>query len=333
MILHPAILALLLGGLVVNLLLLVAARVGWLVMRHWEPESADERQLTLERRADLVTSLAHYALAFSMLSLPLFVLTAERLHPLFVGAMCATGTLNAAPYGWDVLWIKLWIFFLGGLWVVANHYDRQVESAPLLRPKYRALALLVPLSLLDLLLTFLFFSGLRPKVITSCCGSLFSSGAGNLASEVASVEPALMLPLFLASGGLYLLTLLLSLRSQRPVFNLLASTLAIAFFIVSLMSILSFISLYVYQLPTHHCPFDMLQSGYDFIGYPLYIGLFGTTLCGLVPGLLQLLSRVPGMREVALPSVRRWVLAALVFATCFFLVAAWPMLFGPLKLF
>ena len=46
---------------------------------------------------------------------------------------------------------------------------------------------------------------------------------------------------------------------------LFASLSGIAF-VVSLASILSFISLYFYELPTHHCPFCILQKEYGYIG-------------------------------------------------------------------
>ncbi len=332
MILHPAILALLLGGLLVNLLLFKAAQVGWQVMRHWRPESADERQLALERRCDLVTTLTHHALAFAMLSLPLFVFTAENLHPLFTGAMCATGTLNAAPYGWQVLFLKLWLFFLGGLWVIANQYDRQVETAPLLRLKFAALLLLAPLSVLDLLLTYVYFTGLRPKVITSCCGSLFSSGTDSLAAEIAGMPMVPGMALFFTALMLYAVTLVASLFVQKALLRYVVSILAGSFFVVGFVAIISFLSLYIYQLPTHHCPFDMLQRGYHFIGYPLYAGLFGTTLCGLAPGLLQLMGRLPGMSEVVQPAIRRWSIAAMLFLALFTVVAAWELFFSPLKM-
>ena len=63
MILHPGVLALL-GGSVVALAMLVAAcRVGLQVLRHWDFTSSSERQLRLERRTFLVSSLASLALA------------------------------------------------------------------------------------------------------------------------------------------------------------------------------------------------------------------------------------------------------------------------------
>lgn len=332
MILHPGILALLLGGVLSSLLLAKAAQVGWQIMRHWRAASLDEQQLLLERRTDLVSTLAHHAFVVIMFSLPLFVFTAEQIHHLFVGAMCATGTLNAAPYGWQTLLIKCWLFFLGGVWVIANHYDQKVETSPLLHIKYAALMALFPLSLLDLLLTFTFFSNLNPKVITSCCGSLFSSGADNLGAEVSGMPVGQGLTLFFGVLFLYALSLAMNMSFTRAMFRYMVSLLAGIFFIVGLIAIVSFLSLYVYQLPTHHCPFDMLQGGYDFIGYPLYVGLFGTSLCGLAPGLLQLISRLPGMPEVTRPAIRRWTIAAILFLALFSMVAAWEMFFSPLKM-
>jgi len=330
MILHPGILALLLGGLLVSLLLARGAHVGWQVMREWDPGSCDEKQLSLERRVDLVSTLAHHGFAIAMFSLPLFIFTAEDIHGLFVGAMCATGTLNAAPYGWQVLLIKIWLFFLGGAWLIVNHYDRLVESAPLLHIKYWALICLFPLTLLDLLLTFTFFGALDPKVITSCCGTLFSRSSDNLGAELAALPVPFSMGLFFAALAAYALVLVLNLKIRRAVLRYLASLMAGLFFVTALVAVVSFLSLYVYQLPTHHCPFDMLQGGYHYIGYPLYIGLFGATLCGLAPGLLQLFSRLPGMEEVVAPDQRAWLLGALLFLVLFTGVALWPIFFGPL---
>ncbi len=332
MILHPGILALLLGGALSSLLLARAAHVGWQVMRRWRPASLDEQQLRLERRTDLVSTLAHHAVAIAMFSLPLFVFTAEQIHPLFTGAMCATGTLNAAPYGWQALLLKCCLFFLGGLWIIANHYDRKVETSPLLHARYVALLGLFPLSLTDLLLTGTFFSNLDPRVITSCCGALFSSGADSIGADIAGMPLKPALTFFFTTLGLYAAALVAGLFFRQGLLRYAIAALAGIFFVAGLTAVVSFLSLYIYQLPTHHCPFDMLQGGYHFIGYPLYAGLFGTALCGLAPGLLQFVSRWPGMSAVVQPAINRWLVAALLFLALFTVVAAGGMLFSPLQL-
>jgi len=57
--------------------------------------------------------------------------------------------------------------------------------------------------------------------------------------------------------------------------------LSIVLFGVSLAAIVSFISLYIYELPSHHCPFDIFQKHYHFIGYPIYISLFYGVFFGI----------------------------------------------------
>ena len=48
-----------------------------------------------------------YALAFEILSLFLFIYTADDLHRLFVGAMCAAGTLYVNAFGYPALMLKV----------------------------------------------------------------------------------------------------------------------------------------------------------------------------------------------------------------------------------
>ncbi len=58
-------------------------------------------------------------------------------------------------------------------------------------------------------------------------------------------------------------------------------------FLVSLASIISFISVYYYELPTHHCPFCILQKEYGYAGYCLYLALLGGAISGMGVGVLM----------------------------------------------
>jgi F0F1-type ATP synthase membrane subunit c/vacuolar-type H+-ATPase subunit K len=51
--------------------------------------------------------------------------------------------------------------------------------------------------------------------------------------------------------------------------------------------VLSFIGPYVYELPTHHCPFCLLQKEYRYVGYPLYAALLTAGVSGLGVGVLM----------------------------------------------
>lgn len=328
MLLNPGILALLLGSSLAFVMLLYAAWLGLRILTRWDPHSSSEEQLLLERKTYLVSTIVNYAFGFEIASGLLFVYTVEDIHRLFIGAMCATGALNANQIGWLVLLIKIVLFFAAALWVHFNLLDQRTEDTPLVRPKYLGLLLLTPLVGLDLLLQYSYFSGLQPEIITSCCGSLFSLGNDSVASELAGLpaEPT-MLAFFLTAGFfLIILVLCLGSKSALPRYLLFVNSLGLLF--ISLAAIVSFISLYIYQLPTHHCPFDMLQANYGFIGYPLYGGLFLGCLYGLLPGLAQPLKKTASLKAEIDKTERRWLLLAFFAIVTFLLIVAWPILFG-----
>src|SRR3972149_261257 len=100
MIFHQAILALLIGSVLICFLLLYSAYYGIQILRRWDLPSGSELQLSLERRTYLLSTMIAYAFGFQLLSLFLFIYTADHLSPLFVGAMCAAGTLNVNGWGY-----------------------------------------------------------------------------------------------------------------------------------------------------------------------------------------------------------------------------------------
>ena len=87
--------------------MLYSARLGVTILRRWDLTSGSELQLALERRTYLVSTILTNAFGFQLVSLFLLVFTADRLHTQFVGAMCATGSLNANPVGWTALAVEL----------------------------------------------------------------------------------------------------------------------------------------------------------------------------------------------------------------------------------
>lgn len=328
MILHPGILALLLGASISLLMLAAGAGVALKIARYWQPGRADELQLALERRSWLVATLVQWAVGFEALSLLLFLYTLDDLHPLFVGAMCATGTLNANPVGWHLLWIKLVLFLSGSLWWAANRLDLQVPDAPLTRPKFLALLFLLPLAAADLILMAVYFVGLEPEIITSCCGSLFSTAGHGVASELVALPVRPMIVAFYAASAAFG-GLLLACRHYRGWgWRTLLALAALGFGAVVLASVITFISIYYYQLPNHHCPFDLLQGHYHFIGYPLYLCLFGALLCGLMPQLLALLRPLPAFAGRLDAAERRWLNTGLLLLLGLLALVSWPLLFG-----
>ena len=331
MLLNPAILALVGVSAVLSLMVLAAAGFALQVLRHWDLASGSARQLRLERRTYLIATLLTHAFGAGLLGLLLFIYNAERMSTQFVGAMCATGVLNINAYGWPTLFLKLAVFFLGAIWLALNRLDSQGYDYPLVRVKYALLLLMVPVVLAEALVQLRYFLGLDPEVITSCCGSLFGSAGRGVAAEVAAAPPLPTMVVFyalglaaFASGGWFL---------WRRGGGWLFAALSVAVFVVAMVAVLSFISIYVYEQPHHHCPFCLLKAGHDYLGYFLYLPLFAATASGLATGAALPFAAVPSLRAVVVAETRRFTILALIGLALFYLVASYAVLASHLILF
>ena len=317
MIFHPLVLALFAASLLAALMVLYASFFGVQILRRWDLRSGSELQLGLERKTYLVSTLLTYLFAAQILSLALFVFTADRIHSYFVGAMCAAGTLKANGLGYPTLLLKGLNAVLAGLWLIVNAADNKGFDYPLIRKKYAGLLALAPLVLAETVLQAGYFLRLKPDIITSCCSTLFSVGGGSLASDLASLPMAPMRVLFFASLASSIALGFVFLKTRRAAVALAVSSGGSL--VVSVLAIISFISIYIYELPTHHCPFCLLQSGYGFVGYPIYVSLFAGAIAGLGVGVLSPFRKVPSLSS-AVPALQRKL--ALVAVVCFSVLAA-----------
>jgi len=320
MLLSPAILALIGVSITVTALLLLAAVFAVRVLRRWDIHSGSELQLQLERSTYLISTLVTFAIAAEVVALLLFVDNAEAMHTQFVGAMCATGALNANAWGWPALLLKIAVFFIGGIWLLVNRLDNQGYDYPLIRRKYALLLLLLPLVATSAVVQLIYFLELNPDVITSCCGSLFSADAQGVAAEMSSVAPRdAMFALYgsavlvLGSGGFYLW--------RRRAAALFAASAAVAF-PIALVAIISCIALYVYEHPHHHCPFCILKSGHSYIGYALYLPLFLATLFALGAGVVAPWRKIPSLAQAVSNDAPRYAALALVGFVLFYSIAS-----------
>lgn len=316
MINHPAIIALVAWSLLGSLALAGAAFWALRILRRWDPRSATEEQILLERGTFLVSTLLTFTLAFQVLSFFLFILTAEELHGRFVGAMCAAGTLFVDAYGYPALALKVLNAVLGGAWLCLNHVDGLGHDYPLIRVKYRLLLVLAPLMLLGEGIQVLYFAGLKADVITSCCGSLFGQGGPGLASELASM-PAPRAGALLAGASLLVLLAGLRFLLRRKGALALAGA-AVAWGAAGAVFLVSVVSTYVYELPTHHCPFCMLKPEYRGVGYAFLGLLLAEEIAACALGVLAALRPRPSLEE-AMPRVQRRLGKAILVSAALFL--------------
>ena len=300
MLFQPAIIALLLASALGVAMLAAAAPFAVQVIRRWDIRSGSELQLALERRTYLFSTLVTFVLAIQLVALLLFVFNADRMAVMFVGAMCAVGTLNANAYGFPALLAQMAMFFLAAMWLALNHVDTRGRDYPLVKIKYGLLVALLPVLATVLGLQWQYFANLQADVITSCCGSLFSGEAKGLSGDLSALpaKPALIgfyaaLGIAIAAAG--------HTAWHRTYGYATAAASAVAF-VAAIAGTLSFLSLYIYEHPHHHCPFCILKPEYDWQGYWLYVPLFAATAAGLSVGAIQPFRRVASLAAV-IPAV------------------------------
>lgn len=316
MLFHPSIIALLLTSALSSLALIGSALFAVTLLRHWNLASGLERQIVLEQRTYLVTTVLKLALFFEAGSLLLFVFNADKMAKLFVGAMCAVGTLNVNPYGFPALILKIAVFFLSAAWLILHHIDSQGYDYPLIRIKYAALLFLAPVAMASAFTQLTYFLDLKADVLTSCCSTLFGGSTVVTTNDMGFAPEALslggMAAVLIATG----LVGLWQLKSGRG--GLAYALLSIAVLVVALVAIVSAISVYVYEQPHHHCPFCMLKQEYGYVGYGLYLPLFLGSAMGMGAGLASFAGRWLSLSQVSPMLSRRFVsvslLSFLVFA-------------------
>ena len=302
MIFHPLILSLNGASILISLMILFSSYFSFQILRKWDLASGSELQLSLERKTYLISTLLAYLFGAQLLSLFLYVFTVDHLHVFFVGAMCAAGSLNVNGYGYPALVLKVGNFLLAGLWLILNYADNRGYDYPLVKKKYWLLLLISPFILMEAFLQINYFLRLKPDIITSCCGSLFSTEGTAITSEIASLPSIPMKVAFYLAVGL---TVTSGTRySFKGKGEYLFAGLSIITFFVSVLSLVSFISIYFYELPTHHCPFCILQKEYGYVGYPLYLTLLGGAIAGMGVGVLAPFREIKSLKEV-LPSIQK----------------------------
>jgi len=326
----PAIIALFAGSLITSGLLVGAALAGVPIILYWNLRDGSELQLKLERRTYLISTCVAYAFAFELISMFLFIYTADSIHSFFVGAMCAAGSLNANQWGYPTLIFRIVNFLLAGLWLIVNYTDNKGYDYPLIKMKYVLLLIIAPLILAETVIQAQYFFGLNPEVITSCCGALFSATTSSVAADIIAFPQR---PMALVFGANMLLLPVLGIFSYRTgKGGYLFAVTALLAFLISSAAFISFISTYFYELPTHHCPFCVLQWEYRGIGYPLFLALLGGAQAGMGVGILTPY-RDTGSLKGTLPAIqKKLIFISLISFASFAAISIYQIIFSNLKM-
>jgi len=319
--------ALLTCSAVTLFLAVIGSRTGLRILRHWDIASDSELQIRLEEEIWLSATLVQFGLIIAFFGALMLIFAANHYAAILKGAMCATGALSANVYGIPALICKILAIFFCTLWIVLHRLDVSSQNYPLVRVKYVLLILLLPLFIGDTSFLSLYLLNLEPEIITSCCGVIFSEQAID-GYNLLGVRP--VVEVLVEYGVIIVLIVVLNMITSfgeskrfRTGLALISGLFWCLFYIVSLVVITIVVSPYVYGMPHHRCPFDLLQYPYGWIGFPLYLFLHAAVLSGLCSSVAWLVHKKKGLAEIAFRSHRQASLLSLICLFLFLVLAAW----------
>lgn len=290
MVLSPPILVLLAASALPALAVAVAAvMAGDLVLR-WDETDWSEAQLGRERRGYLIELLLSLLLPVYVLTLFFFVATVERIHPLFTGAMCGFGVLNASRFGMAALALKVAAVSLCATWLLIHHATNRGDAGK--RVVSIKLLVVIPLAIVllgDAVVQARFFHDLRPDIITSCCAIAFEESGDGAGSRLAALPVQGSQVLYFVVFGATAMAAWKQIRARwSPCWFAALSVLLSA---SALVSVVVWIAPSLYELPSHHCPLCLLAPPLTWTGYLLYASLAVGAVAGVGSGLIRLLRR------------------------------------------
>ncbi|MEJ2052339.1 MAG: hypothetical protein P8X42_00350 [Calditrichaceae bacterium] len=273
------IIALLIGQVCSVFLLIIAFRTAVRIINKWSPDSASEQQIKLERQTYLISTLIRYVLLFQIISLFIFLFTVNNYLPgLIRGAMCASGTLTINPYGYPLLYIKIFAILIYLVYLFMDYLDHSEAEYPLTPLKFKLIVPIFILLVSDFIFTLLYFGNIDPQVIATCCSISFTASSGwneSLISGGGWIDMALILFYLIA----FILAVEIILIKKHPFIHFITGLL---FLPVAVYSLKYHFVKFIYALPTHNCLFDIFWSQYYYIGYILFGSLSVLIICLLL---------------------------------------------------
>lgn len=272
--------------LLLNIVFVVFAFLSFLlsidITRFWNIDSTSKKQYTLEKRSVLGATIIKYIFILKLPLFLFFIFTLDSISNVLTGAMCAAGVVDATKYGTYLIILKVLNIYVFASWLLVHYLDIKHENMPYTRIKFSLFGFLFVFLLLEIILEFSLFLSLDIDKMVSCCGVLYSSTATSYVSQIFSIKTPWLLGLFY---GNFFLLWGLAIFKRAFLFALLNGV----FLFVAVISLIVFFGTYIYELPTHHCPFCLLQKDYYYVGYVLYSTLFMGTFSGIGAGLMTLL--------------------------------------------
>lgn len=265
--------------IILFILLSIAFYFSLSIIKNWDFNKTTNKQYKLEKTSYLVILIISFTLIIKIVLFPYFAYSLDNLSNIVPGAMCAAGIVGANEFGQINLALKILILFFIGVWLIINSLDLKEKTYPFTKKKYFLYIFIFILSIVELFLDFSFLENISTKEPVMCCSVIF--GVNNTGSKIPfDLSISNLLIVFYL---LYILTTILSLQ-KSSFLNLIINFM---FLYIGYYAVTYFFSTYIYQLPTHQCPFCMLQKEYYFVGYFIWGTLFLGTFFGISSFILK----------------------------------------------
>jgi hypothetical protein len=253
------------------------------ILKKWDFNSTKPLQYTLEKKNYLIATILFFVIVIKILLFVFFISSLDNLSNIVPGAMCAAGIVGANEFGNILLFLKIFLIFAFGIWLIIDKLDLIAKNYPYIKIKYSFFLILFIILLFEYTLDIAYFSNISLETPVLCCSVVFG------ASEAINGLPfGLNTKLLLILFYLFFILILTSNISKNNIISFLANFI---FLFVGYFALTYFFGTYIYELPTHKCPFCMLQSEYHYIGYLLWITLSLGVFFGISPFVLQLTTK------------------------------------------
>ncbi len=277
MLLNPEILTIIILNIIFVLFASIAFYLSIKIYLKWDLASTNQSQYKLEKQSFLASTIIKYIFLVKVPLFLFFIFTLDKISNVLTGAMCGAGVVDATPYGIYLLILKVLNIYLFAFWITLHYRDIKDEKQPYTKIKFGLFIILFFLLIIELAVEGIMFSDIDINKMVSCCGTLYSSSSNSYISDIFNINTTILLGMFY---GLHFFMFLFYIFKNRYGFAL----VNFLFLFASIISLIVFFGTYIYELPTHHCPFCYLQSDYSYIGYFIYISLFFGTFYGMLSG-------------------------------------------------
>lgn len=239
-------------------------------------------QYKLAKKNYLVSTIVKFVIFIKIALFLFFIWTLDELANLLPGAMCAVGAIDATPFGANLLFLKIINLFLLSSWLYLNNIDFKTKNSKFTNLKFKFFIIIFISIFCEFILEILHFGDIKIDKIVACCSAIFkNTDDENLFFQT---------NLFILSSFFitFFLVILAGIFKRQICFFIFNFT----YIFVSLYAIIRYFSPYIYELPTHKCPFCMIDKDYYFIGYIIYILLFFAT----APGFFSIISKITNFK-------------------------------------